>query len=119
MNWSLCELSPRFGSLVGDGAFTTLPVETGSAVRATFTVWRGRILSDAHGATVGFTIEQSGDLVSWDACPGAVQPFDPGQDVESSIELEISKRFLRLRIEHSGGVRMVSHYVFGYLESPE
>ncbi len=95
-------LIPRYTSYVGEGEYTTVPLEVSEYAKAYVTLWRGQILRSwetTHVRTFRATFQGSHDAEEWVNLGSEVTTVDTVDD----HEIELTRRWFRVRILLSKG----------------
>jgi hypothetical protein len=98
----------HFTTLAGAGTFTGLPIDVRKYESLSMTLWRGKLLGSSP--TFKVSIEESADKARW---APIVHDVDPGDDTESTAEVQIRHRYLRWRVDLAGTDVMATTYLHG------
>lgn len=104
---------PRFTSYFGNSVFVTVALQVDRYARCVVTVWRGPVQG---GGVFAVVLQHSHDAETWQNLGTVV---DPGEDQTIVIAEDLTRRWLRLRIELPVGASTdaaVTCWASGYLE---
>ena len=87
-------LVPRFTTVVGGGAFLSLPIDVSAYEEAEMSVWRSALIGT--GSTITIDVEESTDRNTWETVPG--WDGDPGSGTEDRYTLKMTKRWMRAAV---------------------
>lgn len=109
-------LLPRYTSFLGAGEFTTAPLHCDRFSGGRLTVWRGPM---GGGTTYGLSVEESQDAETWvDAIVSPhSSPVDPGAGDSLTFDIQMSLKWLRVKVELTGTDPAVSTWLTGGFET--
>jgi hypothetical protein len=110
-------LLPRFTTLVGPTTFETFPLDVRAYVMAELSLWRAPLLG-APFTTITFEMLESVDRVQWSSCPGPSH-VDPGANTEAGFAWNLSKPWVRMRVNGLGAGFGVTCWVQGFFVKRE
>jgi len=106
-------LMPRYTGLVGPDTYTTAPVNTEAFARVVLTIWRGWMPGTSPTFTID--IQDSHDAETWTSLnTSAITTTDDGL---TSVDYDLSRRWLRVKVVLGGTDSAVSCWVVGFLET--
>jgi hypothetical protein len=106
-------LMPRYTGLIGARTFTTTPVNVESFARAALTIWRGYMPGTSPTFTID--IQDSHDGETWtNLNTSAITTTDDGL---ATVAVNLSRRWLRVKVVLGGTNPAVSCWVTGFLEA--
>jgi hypothetical protein len=88
---------PRFTSYLGEGTYTTIPMEVSSFRRATLEFWRGTLVGTAGQTTFAAHFEQASEADPPGGWSAIVSSITTPNDSDL-LDLEFSKAYFRIRI---------------------
>ncbi|MEJ2202958.1 MAG: hypothetical protein P8170_02480 [Gemmatimonadota bacterium] len=107
-------LLPRFTSIVGIGAFPSLPIEVTAFQRANLTVWRGPMIGTSTAISIAFL--ESTDRNTWFEIKPAISPLE---NVETPVQLSFDRRWFRVVVHLVGTNPGVTCWVQGFFVNRE
>ena len=112
-------LIPRYTTLAGASGtsleFTTAPMDVTPYSSAIVTTWRGKLLGSTSPSFKAW-FEVSTDQVTWTLCGGSPLGWDPGENTQVPLLMELTKRWFRMRILFGGADNLVTCWSVGFLE---
>ena len=109
-------LLPRFSSFVGQGGYSTAPLEVEAFEGGIVVFWRGPLVGGAVSSPFTAHIEESHDALVWTTVTGT-GPITTANAV-GDFALGLKKRWLRVRVElaaDNDGVVAISLWMTGSL----
>lgn len=104
-------LYSRFSTLVGGGAFYSLPLDVARFRAARLSIWRGQLVGASPAFS--FVFMESSDRTTWSQIGS---PADPGAGQEAMVSVEFSRQFFQVGALLSGADTAVSCFAYGFLE---
>ena len=92
-------LIPRFTSLVGNGEFTTVPLDVSAFGSAQIELWRGPLIGFPGNARFRAYLEESLDGVNWQPDAASATAHDPGPSASMVLSHIFSLRWFRIRVK--------------------
>ena len=114
-------LIPRFTSYLGEGTYTSAPLDVSEYSDGRVTLWRGPLVGDsADGASFSWHVEDSHDAVTWQRS-SPMPPEDPVSttDTSSQQHFGVVRRWMRVVVEleaDSNGVAAITCWAVGLLD---
>ena len=87
---------PRFTSYLGEGTYTTVPLDVSEYAGAAIEFWRGKLRSPATGTFAAY-FEEASEPWGSDGAWSTLDDFSTA-DASDLVEVEFSKKYFRIRI---------------------
>lgn len=104
-------LAPRYSALAGASDYRYLPLDISSFAEGRVTLWRGTL--SGTSPTFAMFVEYSTDRVVWVSQNGP--GYDSGANTALDVELDLSRKWMRVRVVLGGTDPAVTWWCSGSL----
>ena len=111
---------PRFTSYVGEGTYTTVPLEISEFEGAAIEFWRGHLAGKAQGATFAAYLEEAFEASPPTLADWTTLASTTADNASNLYQVAFSQRYFRIRIvlvkDATNGLAAITCWAAGTLE---